>query len=247
MPAHAIQRPEATHDFDAQPILIIDDEISLAEELSEAMALQGYSCLVAQSEERAMQLFLDNPDIEHVVVDFYLRGAPGAGRNGLDVIDRLRELAPARNFDCVVISGDPEIVFDCTMSGVTKFLPKPVHPDALSAMLRRPGQTPVNPTEVSTSKLQRRVAQQSEAIANLSRKIAESAERASDAAHEVTLLTSAACLLRDITSTAEQQEIRDLAQYIVDLSTSTRLSAAYPTRATTHRVGPSAFRPILVT
>ncbi len=222
MMAQAAHWPDPVHELDAQPILIVDDEPALAEELSEAMALHGYRCFVAKTEEHAIDIFFDNQDIETVVVDFYLQGGHGLMRNGLDLVDRLRTLSPMRQLDCVVISGDPDIVVDCTMSGVTKFLPKPIHPDSLLAMLRQPAQMPIDGPGATIPKLQRRIAQQSEAIANLSRKIAEDETRAHETGHDVDLLISAACLLREMTNDHDHREIRDLAQYIVDLTATQR-------------------------
>lgn len=222
MLAQVANWPDPVHETDAKSILIVDDEPTLAEELSEAMALHGYRCFVAKSEDQAVQIFHENPDIETAVIDFYLHGGHGMNRNGLDLIERLRAVSPGRQLDCVVVSGDPDIVVDCTISGVTKFLPKPVHPDSLSVMLRQPEQMPIDGPGSTIPKLQRRIAQQSAAIADLSRKVAEEELRANPAGPDVDLLISAACLLREMTNAHDHQDIRDLAQYIVDLTASAK-------------------------
>lgn len=240
MHAHALERTDTIEDCLLQPVLIVDDEIMLAEELGEAMASHGYRCFIADTEQLALKLIVQNPEIETVVVDFYLRGAGVSFRNGLDVVERLRTIVPERNLDCVVISGDPDIVAECTMCGVTKFLPKPVHPECLSAMLRQRVHSPTDSDREIVSLLQRRLVQQSAAIGKLAQRVSSDRNDGQGLSRNIDRIVSAACIMREMAGQQDEPMLQNIAQYIVDVSATVKAEGPAQSTAEERPLGPLA-------
>ena len=119
-------------------VLIVDDDPDAVDELSEALEGFGFRCFQAASPDEAIQVIDEEPRISAIVTDFYLRGLATSADNGLLLIERVRETFPDRSFDCVVVSGDPDILAECALSGAVKFLAKPILPESLTAMLLTP-------------------------------------------------------------------------------------------------------------
>jgi DNA-binding response OmpR family regulator len=109
-------------------ILIVDDNVALAENLAEVLALEGYATDVAASAEEALAAPL-SVDVEIVVTDYRLPGIDGA-----ELVRRLRVARPVR---CIVISGhtDEATVSQAHAAGAA-FLPKPLDLGALTTFVR---------------------------------------------------------------------------------------------------------------
>jgi CheY-like chemotaxis protein len=110
-------------------ILIIDDNLGLAENIAEILEMHGYSTEVATSAEEALaKVGLPPPDV--VVTDYRLPGIDGAS-----LVRRLGGMGMRVN--AVVISAftDEGTIEDAKSAGAA-FLPKPVDFEALGRLVR---------------------------------------------------------------------------------------------------------------
>jgi DNA-binding response OmpR family regulator len=100
-------------------ILIIDDNVGLAENIAEILELQGYTTEVATSAEEALSM-VGPPPPDVVVTDYRLPGITGAG-----LVRQLREQGIP--VSAIVISAftDDVTIEDARSAGAT-FVPKPV-------------------------------------------------------------------------------------------------------------------------
>lgn len=201
-------------------VLIVDDDRDSAEELSECLETFGFNCFMAASPDEAMKVAGEQPEITAIVTDFYLRGVRAVAENGLHLLDRLRVAHPDRLFDCLVISGDPDILAECALDGAVKFLPKPVVAESLIAMLLSPP-CAVKDTEedhVSLALMHRLLESQSNAIATLTEALnANQVTRDRDARqalNRLDLLVDAAKIANKRVEGTAADEIRTLLAYI---------------------------------
>jgi len=110
-------------------ILIIDDNLGLAENIAEILEMHGYSTEVAASAEEALaKVGPPLPDV--VVTDYRLPGIDGAS-----LVRRLGGMGMRVN--AVVISAftDEGTIEDAKSAGAA-FLPKPVDFEALGRLVR---------------------------------------------------------------------------------------------------------------
>lgn len=212
-------------------LLIVDDDEVAAEELAEAMCEFGYNCFVASSPEEARKTILRHPEIVTVVTDFYLHGFGHCAGNGLGLIEELLSLVPGRCLTGVVISGDADVLVDCTIHGAQKFLAKPVAPEALAAMLSgSPNQSPETTTaDDSFTNLHQLVISQSEAINRLTNTIALYERNAREIGSRLDRMTSAALIVRKWVGEDANGSAAPLVHYIVAQGLTTKdLTRAQP-------------------
>jgi DNA-binding NtrC family response regulator len=110
-------------------ILIVDDNVDLAENIAEILQIDGHLTQVASSAEEALEKLLD-AELDVVVTDYRLPGISGA-----IFIDRIRERGNA--FLAVVISAytDDQTMREARQAGAT-FMAKPVDFKVLSQWIR---------------------------------------------------------------------------------------------------------------
>ena len=108
-------------------VLIVDDNVDLAENIAEILTLKGYVAEIANSAEEAIPKALpDGPGI--VVTDFRL-----PGMNGAELVRKVRE---SRSVRAVVISAyTDETTVAAAHSAGAHFLPKPVDFASLAQFL----------------------------------------------------------------------------------------------------------------
>jgi CheY-like chemotaxis protein len=101
-------------------LLIVEDDADLAENLAEILEGMGYSALIADSGERALDL-LERESVDGVITDFRLPGL-----DGVELIGKLR--AKGLPVPVVVISAfiDPRVAEQAEEAGALDVLPKPV-------------------------------------------------------------------------------------------------------------------------
>jgi len=112
-------------------ILVVDDEVDVLEMIEVGLTSRGYELLLAQSGERALEVFdRQRPDL--VICDLKM---PGMG--GIATITRLRELAP--ELPVIVLSGylGPGALEDCARLGASTVLRKPFLFRELSAAVKQ--------------------------------------------------------------------------------------------------------------
>lgn len=101
-------------------VLIVDDNVALAENIAEILELAGYAGEIAASAEEALPRALAG-GIGFIVTDFRLPGVDGA-----QLIKSLR--VKGRQFRAVIISAysDEGTISAAREAGVDDFIPKPV-------------------------------------------------------------------------------------------------------------------------
>jgi CheY-like chemotaxis protein len=117
---------------DARPrarVLIVDDNLELAENIAEILGFEGYTTLVSGSAEEALPNALSD-EVEVVVTDFRLPGMTGP-----ELIERVRQLG--KQVHALVVSAltDEGTVRAAHEAGA-RFLSKPVDLALLSQLMR---------------------------------------------------------------------------------------------------------------
>lgn len=115
-------------------VLIVEDDVALAEELSESVETAGFIARVAHSATEALQIIEGEPRIGLVVTDIML-----GDLSGLELLRKLTKLGRTRKLRTVVCSGfaSSDNILSALRLGVSDFLPKPVMPGELVEVLRR--------------------------------------------------------------------------------------------------------------
>ncbi len=111
-------------------LLIVDDDAGTLQSLARALALEGYTTLSASSAARALERLAEEP------VDAVLSDVVMPGMDGLQLLQKLRELAP--HVPVVLMSGQASIetAVQATRLGALDFVEKPVSLDRLLLTLR---------------------------------------------------------------------------------------------------------------
>lgn len=112
-------------------ILVVDDNVELAENIAEVLALEGFRATLAASAEEALPRALE-ADVSFVITDFRLPGIDGA-----ELVTRVRKARPDDEVTFIVISGhtDDQTQRCAEQAGAT-FLPKPVNFAELTGLVR---------------------------------------------------------------------------------------------------------------
>jgi DNA-binding response OmpR family regulator len=124
-----IQENRAMAPINARRVLIIDDNVDLAENIAEILQMDGHAIEVAASAEEALVKALQsNPEV--VVTDYRL-----PGMNGAAFVRQFRQSRP--KVCAIVISAytDDVTIAEARGAGAT-FLPKPVDFRVLSTFVR---------------------------------------------------------------------------------------------------------------
>jgi two-component system nitrogen regulation response regulator NtrX len=106
-------------------ILIIDDEASIRESLSEILEDEGFSAVMAPSAEKGIEL-LEDISIDLVLLDIWL----GDGMDGLTALAKIKE---QHDIPVIMISGHGtiETAVQATHSGAYDFIEKPLSYDKI--------------------------------------------------------------------------------------------------------------------
>lgn len=203
-------------------VLIVDDEVGAAEELAEALFELGHPSYIATCRESAKKTLGQHPEIGTIVSDFYLCGSGNSRGNGISLIEELRAEFPERNLDVIIVSGDHDLLAECTLLGPLKFLTKPVAPESLSAMFE--GSTPefgeFKDPDQKVVELHRLVECQSQAISQLTAAIRAYENNARKIHDRLGRISSAAALVNDRLRT-DRGDVIDIAKYISGQSAAT--------------------------
>ncbi len=103
-------------------ILVVDDETEIRTSLEEILREEGYGVAGAADADEAMVLLRDTP-YDVVLLDIWL-----PGRDGLELLAEIRDLAPDMRPEVVIISGHGtiEAAVKATKLGAYDFLEKPL-------------------------------------------------------------------------------------------------------------------------
>jgi two-component system, response regulator PdtaR len=117
-------------------ILVVDDQIALAENIAEVLQGLGFETLVAASAEEALAI-VRGGGISAVVTDFRL-----PGRSGADLIGDLRRAGERIPVLMMSAYTDEQTIAQSHAAGAWLFLPKPVPLDVLMDVVQSLAKTP---------------------------------------------------------------------------------------------------------
>ncbi len=115
----------------AARILVVEDELHLAEGLLFNLQAEGYEVELAHDGETALALLARKPEFEAVLLDVML-----PGKDGFTVAAELRGAGNYVPVLMLTARGRPEDVLDGLEAGADDYLPKPFDLDILLARLR---------------------------------------------------------------------------------------------------------------
>jgi two-component system nitrogen regulation response regulator NtrX len=111
-------------------ILIVDDEVSIQESLKGVLEDEGYAVSAASSGEQCLEL-LQKQSYDVVLLDIWLPGI-----DGLETLDRIRELGDAPEVIMISGHGTIETAVRATKLGAYDFLEKPLSIDKTLILLK---------------------------------------------------------------------------------------------------------------
>ena len=112
-------------------ILIVDDEPRMAESIAVALRRRGHDCVVAGSGSEALARYSEQA-ADVVITDLKM---PGMG--GLELLEKLAEVAPTIPVIVLTAHGDVPSAVDAMQRGAFHFLTKPFDNDELRSLVLR--------------------------------------------------------------------------------------------------------------
>ena len=113
-------------------VLIIDDDLDVADGTAEVLTDSGFAVRIAASNQGALEIVKDF-DAQIALIDMNL----GSGGDGLKLISALRELRPRIVTIVVTAYANQHAVTSVARSGANGYLRKPFHPQELFQVLER--------------------------------------------------------------------------------------------------------------
>ena len=114
-----------------QDILIVEDERAQREMLRDFLTKEGHGVSVAENGEEAIKLVRAR-DLDVVVMDFKM-----PGRNGLDVLNDLKQINPELDVVMVTAYGTIETAVEAMKAGAIDYITKPIELDELLLILKK--------------------------------------------------------------------------------------------------------------
>jgi DNA-binding NtrC family response regulator len=111
-------------------ILIIDDEMSIRESLETLLGMEGYNVETAEGGEEGLVKLASAP-VDLVLLDFAL-----PGKNGLEILEEIRERDPNLPVIMITAYGTVENAVRAIRAGATNFIQKPWDNEKLLADVR---------------------------------------------------------------------------------------------------------------
>jgi len=111
-------------------LIVVDDEIDLAETLARFLSGSGYDCMTAFNVQKAIDLIIQNcPDL--VITDYRLPDG-----DGFDVIKHVQQTLPRRPVILMTGYHDPRLEQAARTAGVAEYLRKPFPLAALTTAVQ---------------------------------------------------------------------------------------------------------------
>lgn len=128
----AVLAPRHLHQVEpaSGSILIIDDEAAIRESLETLLSIEGYTVETARTAEEGLAMSSSSPR-DLVLLDFAL-----PDRNGLEVLDEIRQRDPGLPVIMITAYGTVENAVKAIQSGATNFIQKPWDNEKLLADVR---------------------------------------------------------------------------------------------------------------
>jgi DNA-binding NtrC family response regulator len=111
-------------------ILIVDDEAAIRESLETLLAIEGYSVETARTAEEGLAMLASSPR-DLMLLDFAL-----PDRNGIEVLDEIRQRNPGLPVIMITAYGTVENAVKAVQAGATNFIQKPWDNEKLLADVR---------------------------------------------------------------------------------------------------------------
>jgi putative nucleotidyltransferase with HDIG domain len=112
-------------------ILIVDDDPTVRDVIGTLLGEEGYVCAIAASAEQALALARSS-EFQLVLSDVKM-----PGRDGLWLLEQLRQEQPATHVIVLTAFGDTEAAVDCLRRGAADYLLKPPRPTDLVRAIER--------------------------------------------------------------------------------------------------------------
>ena len=114
-------------------VLIVDDDVRNIFALTSGLERHKLTVLNAESGQAGIDLLLENPDVDLVLMDIMM-----PGMDGYETIRRIRQIPEFRKLPIIALTakamkGDRE---KCIEAGASDYIPKPVVLEELVALLR---------------------------------------------------------------------------------------------------------------
>jgi DNA-binding NtrC family response regulator len=113
-------------------VLVVEDEAAIRLALSGLLRREGYDVAQAADGNEAQRLLLEG-GFDLVLTDLAL----GAGPSGLDVLRRVRELAPECPVVMITAHGNEKVAVEAMKLGAEDYVPKPFDNDEIRLVVRR--------------------------------------------------------------------------------------------------------------
>jgi CheY-like chemotaxis protein len=113
-------------------ILVVDDNVGLAENIAELLELEGHAPVIATSAEEALQK-AEGPAPDVLVTDYRLPGMSGAA-----LVRRLRDAGVTVHAIVISAYTDEDTIEDARSAGAD-FVPKPVDFGVLGTLIGKVG------------------------------------------------------------------------------------------------------------
>lgn len=110
-------------------ILVVDDEAINRELLQDFLEEKGYDIITASGGKEALVKIKENPDL--VLLDIMM-----PDMNGLQVLEKIKEMAPSMQVIMVTSLAEKEIAVASLKKGATHYITKPVNLNNLEDVLR---------------------------------------------------------------------------------------------------------------
>ncbi len=111
-------------------VMLAEDDLTMVSLLNTLLKMEGYEVVVIDAEADVLKTVQrDRPDL--LLLDVHL-----SGRNGLDLLDAVRNSRPPVRVRVIMTSG-MNLKEECLKRGADDFLLKPYMPDDLISMLKK--------------------------------------------------------------------------------------------------------------
>ena len=112
-------------------ILVIDDEVSVLNEVADVLRRAGYNCQCCRTAEAAIEFARANP-LDLIISDINLDG-----HSGLEMCERIKEDQRLKDVPVMFLSGAqiPDIIRRSHAVGGTYYLRKPFDPEVLVELI----------------------------------------------------------------------------------------------------------------
>ena len=111
-------------------ILVVDDERSVVDLLSEDLAEEGYNCATAPTGEKALEK-LSMGSIDAILLDLNLPGI-----SGMDVLKEVKSICPETTVIVVTAAGDAQTAVEAMKIGAADYIIKPFELERVNSSIK---------------------------------------------------------------------------------------------------------------